>query len=951
MLEDDLKISSDEEEGNHQTSPEKSKAHSSALSVSRSGDHSSGASGSSSESESSSESDSDSESSSTDSECNPASATPEPEPPSTNKWQLDKWLNKVTPQNKPPVVLHSDVRDDPGSTQGNHSLCPEKGPQTAGAVSKTKPPSATTNTPTPTASSIPAQSAEAKDTRGALCPVGRDKVKPKVGQKGSESQRSKVRSPGLSSGSEVAAPRRSTGKKQPRRMENSNCQEDSQKQAWSRPMSQPSQASTEPSLGSSQPREREHLQPPSLELSSRPRTKASAGKTAPRKEPRSSITTTTTTSPASCPCPAPRPALTPAASTIVPGPIPTLGPGSGSGLDRKKQRGPNSKIVPKSKEFIETESSSSSSECHSDPEEMVKIPPPLPLLPRLSNSHPPPLPPPPLPPSYTVCAGASMSGGRVGVFGGKGIRVRDRDSSMLANSSLASNSNSSTVNCSNTSGTNSGSTVSISSQNSSCGHSAPDPGWSGGLCEELFPMSPALSLCPGPLLSPLDDPLELQSLWVKIELSLLSRVPGQGGSSAHGEAVNGSKKLRLNKDPMLLPPCISPIHNQRDTSTKDCRKQKREEKALPPLLSPLSEEPPQKRRVMDSSSSLIQDAISSSLPTQGYSSSPSSSSHRHRRGDKASHPKASIESDAHMNGKTCGGGFHANGKSDPNLWSDPLSLAAEYAESGRPKLSFKDTVHSADYYMLEAKKLKHKADGLIRMEKFGKAVNYADGALSFIECGNAMERDPLEAKSPYTMYSETVDLIRYAMRLKNFTSHSATLAEKKLAVLCNRCLSLLYLRMFRLKKDHAVKYSRSLMDYFKNSAKGSQAPSPWGANGKSTGTPSPLSLSPSPVSSVSSSSGGAAGGGGGGGGGGGAGNVAIPQRIHHMAASHVNITNNILRSYEHWDTAERLASESPEFFAELDLLMDPLSQQSTMVELVRYTRQGLHWLRTEAHLL
>lgn len=48
------------------------------------------------------------------------------------------------------------------------------------------------------------------------------------------------------------------------------------------------------------------------------------------------------------------------------------------------------------------------------------------------------------------------------------------------------------------------------------------------------------------------------------------------------------------------------------------------------------------------------------------------------------------------------------------------------------------------------------------MDKFGKAVNYADGALSFIECGNAMERDPLEAKSPYTMYSETVELIRYS---------------------------------------------------------------------------------------------------------------------------------------------------------------------------------------------
>lgn len=57
---------------------------------------------------------------------------------------------------------------------------------------------------------------------------------------------------------------------------------------------------------------------------------------------------------------------------------------------------------------------------------------------------------------------------------------------------------------------------------------------------------------------------------------------------------------------------------------------------------------------------------------------------------------------------------------------------------------------------------------MFQIEKFGKAVNYADAALSFIECGNAMERDPLEAKSPYTMYSETVELIRLMSILRSF---------------------------------------------------------------------------------------------------------------------------------------------------------------------------------------
>lgn len=47
-----------------------------------------------------------------------------------------------------------------------------------------------------------------------------------------------------------------------------------------------------------------------------------------------------------------------------------------------------------------------------------------------------------------------------------------------------------------------------------------------------------------------------------------------------------------------------------------------------------------------------------------------------------------------------------------------------------------------------------------QVDKLGKAVNYVDAALSFMECGKAMEEGPLEAKSPYTMYSETVELIR-----------------------------------------------------------------------------------------------------------------------------------------------------------------------------------------------
>ncbi|KAI2657199.1 AF4/FMR2 family member 2 [Labeo rohita] len=869
--------------------------------------HSSGASGSSSESESSSESDSDSESSSSDSECNRASraATPEPEPPSTNKWQLDKWLNKVNPHNKALINTQSDSHGL-NSSQPDESQASENQ-----SSSKSKPSTAL----------APADPKE----RTLLSPI-REKAKPKTGQKAPDSKSTKVKSP---ASIELAPPRRSTGKKQPKKVERSSSSEEHN---WPRPGN-----------SSSTPKEKE---PPPLEPP-KPRGKGPGVKTAPRKEPR---TTTTNTAP----------------TNITPVP------------DKKKHRGPN-KIIPKSKEFIETESSSS--ECHSDPEELTKV--------------------------QLPCPGPNTLS----------LKSKDCNSNILSVSSLTSTSST----------------------------SIPDPGASDLLEEPLFSPIPIVQ---NELLSPLRDFEDIKSLWVKIELSFLSRIPGQDPpeppptkaecrESEHCDVMSGGKKLRMDKDALLLPPCISPIHNHKVSSTKDSLKKqprKREDKLLPPLLSPLSDEPVGRPRRSSECSSISQEGNTSTVPNSlpstrtipASTSSSSSSSHKHRKGDNKSfsHSKTSTEEDSHSKPS---GGFHGNGQSDTDLWSNPSGLSMEHMEPRRPKLTFNNTVHNADYYMQEAKKLKHKADAL--MDKFGKAVNYADGALSFIECGNAMERDPLEAKSPYTMYSETVELIshfkcrldkpfptkevRYALGpskgirggistpppfpayhqklnpalctssqlnllsaiarrqssriMKDFHMVTAEtysrpdksrpcsaclshhgglfilnvkegqtpcldidgtsvvwmrekcekasfgfmglcicpkhLVSRKHTVESNRCLSLLYLRMFKLKKDHAMKYSRSLMEYFKNSAKSSQAPSPWGANGKSTGTPSPMSLSPSPVSSVSSGAGVM-------GSSSASGSVAIPQRIHHMAASHVNITNNILRSYEHWETADKLAQES-----------------------------------------
>ncbi|XP_029315300.1 AF4/FMR2 family member 2 isoform X2 [Cottoperca gobio] len=248
-----------------------------------------------------------------------------------------------------------------------------------------------------------------------------------------------------------------------------------------------------------------------------------------------------------------------------------------------------------------------------------------------------------------------------------------------------------------------------------------------------------------------------------------------------------------------------------------------------------------------------------------------------------------------------------------------------------------ETPHHAEYYLHEAKRMKHRADAMV--DKLGKAVNYVDAALSFMECGKAMEEGPLEAKSPYTMYSETVELIRYAMRLKSHSGPGARHEDKQLAVLCFRCLALLYWQMFRLKKDHALKYSKVLLDYFKSSPKVPSTPPGWSDSGKGAGEP-PSSLSPNAKHLGRGSHGGSAF----------PSHISIPQRIHQMAANHLNITNSVLYSYEYWEVADNLAKENKEFFNYLNTLSGPLTLHSSIAHAVQYTRQALQWIRISAKL-
>uniref|UniRef100_A0A4W3GAW1 ALF transcription elongation factor 3 n=1 Tax=Callorhinchus milii TaxID=7868 RepID=A0A4W3GAW1_CALMI len=620
----------------------------------------------------------------------------QPEQPSTNKWQLDKWLNKVNPRNKNATV----------SQNTNHGLSnnPFHAQQQCENEEKGK--------------ALALHQTDFKE-KESPCP-NREKQRPRTAHKTPVTKGGKQKP---LTQNENASQRKTLGKKQPSKAERASTGDDfsllNLENHNNIPKGKPSQ-----NTGASQ----QH------------KPKPNANKAGPKKEPQTT-----------------------------------------SLCDKRKPKGPG-KNLPKSKEFIDTESSSSSS-------------------------------------SSSSCSGLDS----------------DHEESLLAKCSSTSTPPASnhilkdcSSNLSRVSSCNAVSSVNARTTNE-------PPNDSDGQLFTLVPFGR------NELLSQLKENEEAKSLWVKIDLTLLSRIPGH------------------------LP--------------KESLAQKSDTKG-------------EESDIIDEGSSSLREKTAKS-----------------RRKRKKGFP-VNLEN----NHLCCN-----NQQSQENLWS---SASKEFIDSRRPKLIFDDKQHRADYYMQEAKRMKHQADAMV--EKFGKAINYIDAALSFIECGNAMEQGPLEAKSPYTMYSETVELIRYAMRLKAHSGPTATLSDKQLAALCYRCLALLYWRMFRLKRDNAVKYSKALIDYFKGSSKTGQASSPWvGSHGSSSST-----TASSPSSTIN-----------------------IPHRIHQLAANHVNITNSILYSYDYWEMADKLAKENKEFFHDLDILMGPVTLHSSMTHLVRYTQQGLHWVRISTHML
>ncbi|KAF0880186.1 AFF1 protein, partial [Crocuta crocuta] len=478
-------------------------------------------------------------------------------------------------------------------------------------------------------------------------------------------------------------------------------------------------------------------------------------------------------------------------------------------------------------------------------------------------------------------------------------------------------------------------------------HGPPQGGGSGGGRTSGCRRGAGPTRDPKPL-SPLRDTAPPPILMVKITLDLLSRIPqlpGKGGRQKRPEdnkqpptgkkpdpekrgtdnstklakkrkgdteKDHDSKKARLEKETKLQPSSFSSHKESSKTKTPRPSSEPSKKEMLPPQLvssSSSSSQKPAKPAQKRPRREADQDPPPSASSSKGSHKEPSAPKHRRTEGK--------------------GSGSCTEHKASSGDTANPFlvpSLPNGNSKPGKPPVKLDR--QQADFHMKEAKKLKQRAE--LMTDKVGKAFKYLEAALSFIECGIAMESESPASQSAYSVYSETVDLIKFIMSLKSFSDASAP-QEKIFAVLCMRCQSILNMAMFRCKKDIAIKYSRALNEHFSSFFKVAQAPSPCVA---STGTPSPLSPMPSSASSMGSQSSV-----------GSVGSSGMPVTIQNMTSSYVTITSHVLTAFDLWEQAEVLTRKNKEFFAQLSTSVCALALNSSLMDLVHYTRQGFQRLK------
>ncbi|NXS88518.1 AFF1 protein, partial [Erpornis zantholeuca] len=429
------------------------------------------------------------------------------------------------------------------------------------------------------------------------------------------------------------------------------------------------------------------------------------------------------------------------------------------------------------------------------------------------------------------------------------------------------------------------------------------------------------------LLSPVRDPPAHERLVVKIDLCHLEKVPQPPRKAGHQRKAGikdlpGARKQNLKRKAVDTPE-ESLGKKKREEKEETNRKKMKLEKETKSLQSSANKDSSKLKASKASSETEKKDVLPPLPATSTAQPAPKSAKMTQKRHRNETDELPAMDNPAKNKSNHKDPLFAKHRKVERNhteLSKDIKGSAGDVtkpfpvpslpngtSKPRRPLLKF-EKQHSKEYYIEQAQRLKHKADAMT--DKTGKAFQYLEAALLFIEYGIALESDVLEPKSAYSIFSDTIVLIKFIMTLKPFADSSVSSHGKIFAVLRMRCQSILHMAMFGYKKDTAMRYSRLLNDHFKVGHRVIQAPSPGVA--RSTGLPSPLSPIPSPAGSVSSQPGsndsssighngiGSSTGS----------TVTVSCHISSVTSSYVNITSYILHAYEIWEKADALARKN-----------------------------------------
>ncbi|XP_022248909.1 AF4/FMR2 family member 4-like [Limulus polyphemus] len=135
----------------------------------------------------------------------------------------------------------------------------------------------------------------------------------------------------------------------------------------------------------------------------------------------------------------------------------------------------------------------------------------------------------------------------------------------------------------------------------------------------------------------------------------------------------------------------------------------------------------------------------------------------------------------------------------PNSYSELEHTVPDQLATNRLRIASEDQdtrQSSPDYYLNEAKNLKHQADREVDITV--QAIKYLEAVYFFILTGNAMEHSHVECERVYKMYKETLDLIRCIWSKFQKMQQNTCNLDKRITVLSLRCQSLLDLKFIIL---------------------------------------------------------------------------------------------------------------------------------------------------------